>query len=57
MHRQLQVIRAKLEAMMQRAAELEASEREETAERYEGVADMIEAAMEALQEAVDQLEG
>ncbi len=57
MRRQLQAITAKLLPLLARAAELEASEREETAARYEGVTDMIETALEALGDAVDQLEG
>ncbi len=57
MRRRLQAIVVKLELLIGLAAELEASEREKTAERYEGVTDMIEAAIAALGEAVDQLGG
>ena len=56
MRKQLQAIMDKLAAMQSRAEELADSENERTAERYADIPDNIASAIDALQEAIDDLE-
>lgn len=54
MLKQLEAMQIKLLAMVQRAEELSDSENETTSARYENVADALNTALEAIEEAISE---
>jgi len=56
MLKQLISVRGKLEALRDKAEEYQDSDNEKTQEKYDGIAGMLDAAIDAVNEAIHQLE-